>query len=115
MEKILESTKKLLGVPSDYEEFDPDILMHINSAFVALSQMGIGPDTGFIADNSTTWTDFTNDQSAINILKTYIAYKVRLGWDPPSNGVHIEALKKQIDEKEFYLRTLVDWGGAHVV
>ena len=31
MESILTSIKKLLGIDEEYENFDPEIIMHINS------------------------------------------------------------------------------------
>ena len=33
MDSILTSIKKLLGIAEEYEHFDPDIVMYINSAF----------------------------------------------------------------------------------
>lgn len=112
---ILTNTKKLLGIPSDYTEFDADILMHINSVFAGLYQMGIGPDTGFVVDDNSTWESYTTNPVAVELLKTYIFYKVRLAFDPPTNGTHIESLKKLIEENEFRLRTMVDWGGTDVI
>ena len=44
MESILTSIKKLLGVAEEYEHFDPDIIMHINSVLMILTQLGIGPE-----------------------------------------------------------------------
>lgn len=115
MENILNSTKKLLGIPEDYTEFDADILMHINSVFAGLYQMGIGPSSGFVANVDSLWTDYTTNANAIELLKTYIFFKVRLAFDPPTNGAHIESLKKMIDENEFRLRSFVDWGGTDVI
>ena len=43
MDSILTSVKKLLGLPADYEAFDPDIIMYINTVLMILSQMGVGP------------------------------------------------------------------------
>ena len=47
MNSILTSVKKLLGLPADYEAFDPDIIMYINTVLMILSQMGVGPKEGF--------------------------------------------------------------------
>lgn len=47
MDSILTSVKKLLGLPADYEAFDPDIIMYINTVLMILSQMGVGPKEGF--------------------------------------------------------------------
>ena len=42
-ESILTSIKKLLGITEDYEQFDTDIIIHINSVFMILTQIGVGP------------------------------------------------------------------------
>lgn len=39
-ESVLTSVKKLLGIDEGYTHFDADIVMHINSAFSILTQMG---------------------------------------------------------------------------
>ena len=47
MESILTSIKKMLGITEDYEHFDSDLIMHINSVFSILTQLGVGPSEGF--------------------------------------------------------------------
>ena len=42
-ESILLSIKKLLGVEKDYTNFDTDIIIHINTAIMVLSELGVGP------------------------------------------------------------------------
>lgn len=52
-ESILISIKKLLGISDDYTQFDEDIIMHINTVFLNLNQLGVGPEEGFsIEDDS---------------------------------------------------------------
>ena len=51
MESILTSIKKLLGIAEDYEHFDNDIIIHINSVFSILTQIGVG----YVADGNY-WT-----------------------------------------------------------
>lgn len=46
-ESILVSIKKLLGIADEYTQFDTDIIIHINSVFSVLQQLGIGPEDGF--------------------------------------------------------------------
>ena len=59
MESILTSIKKLLGITEEYEHFDVDIIMHINSVFMILTHLGVGPAEGFsIKDKTTTWDEF---------------------------------------------------------
>ena len=47
MESILQSVKKMLGIIPEYTNFDDDIIMHINSVFMILQQLGVGPKEGF--------------------------------------------------------------------
>lgn len=113
-ESILASTKKLLGVGADDESFDLDILMHINSAFSNLHQLGIGPDAGFaIVDDTTEWVEFGVEKLPIlGLLKSYIYLKVRMLFDPPSTPYHISALERQTAEIEWRLSSLreeTDW------
>ena len=96
---ILLDTKKVLGVDADYDVFDTDIIMHINSAFFLLMQLGVGPNSGFsIEDDSTTWTDFLGTRGDLNIIKSYIFVVVRLAFDRPETSYGIQALERMRDE-----------------
>ena len=109
MESILTSIKKLLGIAADYEQFDTDIIIHINSAFSTLTQLGVGPSGGFaIQDETSTWSDFTADNPKLEFVKTYIYLKVRLVFDPPTTGSVIEAIKQNISEYEWRLMIAAD-------
>lgn len=46
-ESILISIKKLLGIDAFYEAFDTDVIIHINTVFAILTQLGYGPPEGF--------------------------------------------------------------------
>lgn len=108
-ESILTSIKKLLGITEDYTQFDQDIIMHINSVFNILTQIGVGPSTGFsISDKETTWTDYISDLSLIEMVKSYIYLKVRILFDPPTTGILMDAMQKQILELEWRLSVQVD-------
>ena len=102
-ESILTSIKKLLGIAEEYTQFDTDIIFHINTVFMALQQMGIGPTNGFyISDNSAVWTDFiSEDTTLLNSVKTYIYLKVKLAFDPPVSSSVIECFNKLISEIEW--------------
>lgn len=101
---ILTSTKKVLGIDESYTAFDPDVIMHINTAFATLSQLGIGPASGFmIEDNGPMWSDFIGDDLNLNPVKTYVYMRVRLAFDPPGTSFHINALEEQIKELEWRL------------
>lgn len=104
MESILTSIKKLLGMPEEYTAFDQDIIMHINSVFMILKQLGVGPEEGFyIEDKSAIWEDYIEDPLEWHAVKTYIYAKVRLIFDPPQNSAHINCLEKTIAEFEWRL------------
>lgn len=105
MESILTSIKKLLGIAEQYTHFDDDIIMHINSVFMTLTQLGVGPSTGFvIEDDSTYWEDFISDTTKLQAVKTYIYLKVRLVFDSSSLGsATLAAYERQIQELEWRL------------
>ena len=108
-ESILTSIKKLLEITEEYDAFDTDIIIHINSAFMILNQLGVGPSEGFrIKDKSDTWNAFTSDVLKIESVKTYIYLKVKLVFDPPSNSIVLEAYNSQISELEWRLNVAVD-------
>lgn len=102
MESILTSIKKLLGIDEDYTQFDSDIIIHINSVLMTLTQIGVGPSEGFfIEDDSAYWTDFIPDLNKLQAVKTYIYLKVRLLFDPSSLGsATLSAYERQIQELE---------------
>jgi hypothetical protein len=105
-DSILENTKKILGIPADYDVFDLDVMIHINSALSTLTQLGIGPPEGYeIQDASNTWADFLGNDPRFNAVKSYVYLRVRLLFDPPTTGYHVEAVKEQIKELEWRLNT----------
>lgn len=109
MESILTSVKKLLGITEEYTHFDLDIIMHINSVFMVLTQLGVGPTTGFsIEDDSATWNDFMGSGPKLEIAKSYMGLKVRLLFDPPTNSAVIESMNRMISEFEWRLNVAVD-------
>lgn len=105
MESILTSIKKMLGITEEYTHFDEDIIMHINSVFTTLTQLGVGPSEGFyIEDKTTEWVDFISDRNKLQVVKTYIYLKVRLIFDPSSLGsATLAAYERQIQELEWRL------------
>jgi hypothetical protein len=99
---ILDSTKKVLSIDPSYTAFDEDILMHINSVFGTLNQLGIGPEGGFrIEDNSTEWSTFLGDDPRQNDVKSYVFLRVRVLFDPPGTSFHLSAMQEQIKELEW--------------
>ncbi len=106
---ILTSIKKLLGVAEDYTEFDEDIITHINSVFLNLTQLGVGPEEGFmIKDDTAVWEDFINDGIQLQAVKTYVYLKVKLLFDPPLSSSVTESINRMIAELEWRLNAAVD-------
>jgi hypothetical protein len=105
---ILTSTKKILGLAEDYTAFDLDVITHINSAFSTLTQLGIGPDAGFmIQDATANWDDFvdTDTDMQYNAIKSYVYLKTRMLFDPPTTSYLIDAMQQQIAQLEWRLST----------
>lgn len=110
MESILTSIKKLLGITEDYEHFDSDIIMHINSVFMVLNQIGIGPKNGFsINDKFKTWDEFMDVTNAgFEAVKSYVYLKVKLLFDPPASSIVVESMNRVIAEYEWRLNVLAE-------
>ena len=108
-ESILTSVKKLLGIAEEYTQFDTDIIIHINTIFMALQQMGIGPKDGFsITDENDIWTDFMEDSILLNSVKTYMYLRVKLLFDPPLTSSTVDSFNKLISELEFRMNSKVE-------
>ena len=109
MESILNTIKKKLGVDVECTNFDVDIITEINTVFVILKQLGIGPESGFsIKDEFATWSEFTDDDVELEVLKTYIWKKVKMSFDPALSGAAAEADKRVADELEWRLSIIAD-------
>ena len=110
MESILTSIKKMLGIAEELTEFDAELIMHINSVFTTLAQLGVGPSTGFyIEDETAEWTDFIADLSKLHAVKTYMYMKLRLIFDPSSLGsATLAAYERQIQEYEWRLNVIAE-------
>lgn len=108
-ESILTSIKKMLGIVENYTHFDSDIIMHINSVFMILNQLGVGPLEGFIIeDDSAIWEDYVSDTTQLQAVKSYIYLKVRLLFDPPASSSVMESMNRMISELEWRLNVAVD-------
>lgn len=100
---ILSTIKLMLGLTPDYRAFDPEIIVFINTALVAIRQIGIGPQNGFsVITGLETWTDLLGENEPIlESVKTMLYVKVRMMFDPPSNGTIVEALNTMLDEAQW--------------
>ena len=104
MESILTSTKKMLGITEEYTHFDDDIIMHINSVFMILTQLGIGPTKGFaIQSKDAVWSDFISEDDNLEAVNTYVYLKVKLLFDPPLTSSVSDSMGRLINELEWRL------------
>ena len=111
MDSILQSIKKLLGLDEDYDAFDDDVMMHINSVLMILTQLGVGPKNGFsITGEEETWEDYLGeDISKLSAVKTYVYLKVKTMFDPTSSSVVNEATKEILKELEWRLNSEIEY------
>lgn len=106
---ILGSTKAMLGIVPEYEAFDDQLIMLINTQFSTLFQLGVGPDDGYEIDGyNETWSDYLNDNKLLSAVITFVQLNVRLMFDPPTNSFAVDAIKKQIDEYTWRINVMVD-------
>lgn len=106
-QSILNSTKKILGLNSDYTAFDHDIITHLNTAFSILTQLGVGPVEGFmIEDSISEWDDFLAEDPRFNAIKSYVFLKVRMVFDPPATSYLLDSMQRQIQELEWRLNVI---------
>lgn len=104
MDSILTLVKKNLGIEEDCEDFDDEIIMHINSVFTILSQLGVGPKEGFaIQDKISTWSEYISDKQNLNLVKSYMYLRVRIMFDPPQNSFTLTSMENQAKEYEWRL------------
>lgn len=107
---ILNDTKHQLGLLPEDVAFDIDIMIAINSAIATLTQLGVGPVEGFAIEGPTeTWDQFVDDVR-LNSVKSYIYLKVKLVFDPPGTGFVLASMERQIQELEFRINVVVDYG-----
>lgn len=106
---ILESVKLMLGIQNEYTPFDQQILLHINSVFTILNQLGVGPKVPFVADSTSLWSDFLQGDSIdLDLVKSYMYLRVRMLFDPPTSSFTLDAMKEQSKEFEWRLNVYVD-------
>ena len=112
-DSILQSIKKLLGISKEDTSFDTDIIIDINSEFMTLNQLGIGPKDGFFIENGdATWDKYIPDKIIAEPIKTYVYIKVKIVFDPPASPTVLEALQSTADEKEW---RIARWAEDHPI
>lgn len=98
-DSIFVTIKKMLGLGADYTPFDAEIMVHINSVILNLTQMGIGPKDGFmVLDYNQKWSDFLPSNVNLEAAKTYIYLQVKMLFDPPTNSFVMDSYEKQSEK-----------------
>lgn len=114
-ESILRSIKDALEISDDDTDFDGELIMDINSAFLALNQLGVGPEKVFHIDNyDATWDDFLGEGiTDTYAAKTVIALRVKLIFEAATlTSNMVSVLKEQIHEMEWRLMAQHDLAQA---
>ena len=111
-DSILTTVKKLIGLDEEYDAFDQDILIFINSILFELEQIGLKPKEGFaLSDKTAVWLDYTDDERVLNALKPYIYLKTKLIFDPPTSSSVADSINKVADRFEWRIHMYTETGG----
>lgn len=104
MDSILTTIKDMLGIANEYDHFDNTIIRHINSAFMTLHQLGVGPEKCFkITGADETWHEFLGESDDLETVISYIYEKVKLRFDPPTSAFVVDAMERQSAEDAWRL------------
>lgn len=107
-ESILISTKAALGIDANYDAFNDQIIMAINTALSVVYQLGVGDEPKQITGVGEVWSDIIGDDKALNIVKTYVYLKTKIVFDPPTVGVLHEAMERMLSELEWRINVQVE-------
>ena len=106
-DSILQTIKQLLGISEADESFDPNIIVLVNSVLNIISQIGLEEANNFqIKGSSETWNELFRDRKDLEIVKTYICFKVKMMFDPPTSSAALEATKRVLDEQEWRIANI---------
>lgn len=108
---ILRSIRQRIGPSAEYDVFDTDLIVNINTSFSRLCQLGVGPETPFrIYDDTAIWDDFQTEDKIMEDVKQYIYLKARLIFDPPQSGTVINMYKEEAEKLEWLLKEVSEFG-----
>ena len=112
-DSILTSIKKLMGLTEEYDAFDQDILILINSVLFELEQIGVKAKDGFsLTDKTVVWSDYSDDDRLLNVLKPYIYMKTKVTFDPPTSSGALDSMNRIIDRFEWRINLYADTRGS---
>lgn len=102
-DSILLSIKKGLGLSPEIKDFDPDVIMAINTAFSTLNQLGtfdFDDDLIPISGEDQLWSQIMPDGN-FEMIKTFIFLRTKLLFDPPQSSFVLSSYKEQLKELEW--------------
>lgn len=109
MDSILESIKERIGIATDDDSFDTDIVDLVNSAFADLNDIGVGPSDGFsISNKSDSWDDFVEDVRVLSSVKDFVYLTVKLTFDPPTQSALLTSMENRLKKLEWRLNVKCD-------
>lgn len=115
---ILETTKRLCGIEPDVTDYDTEIIVHINTVFFVLQELGVGPEEGFlILDKETLWSQYFQTDTKLAVI-SYMGLRVKMLFDPPPTGPATEAMERQAGMLEWRLNINaegVKWEEAQLI
>lgn len=107
MPEILATIKKALGISKEDDSFDVDLLLYINATLFVLSQLGLDEaDTTPIISETTTWVELLGSRTDLEVVKTYMTFRVKNMFDPPTNSAAAQAYNNIISELEWRINNL---------
>lgn len=116
MDIILESVRVACNLDAECTDFDDELIPYTNLMLLGVTQMGVGPASGFsIKDADAEWSEFIDEEDPRSeAVKTYVGLKVRMLFDPPTNTTFAQALEKGIAEAEWRITSAFDYPVSEV-
>lgn len=110
MNSILQDVSAMIGGDACGLDFRTDLIIHINSVFNTLWQIGAGPIDGYaIVDETNSWSEFTTNPLILALVQNYMYDKVRLKFDPPTSSALLKAMQEDAAECEWRIRELLEY------
>ena len=108
---VLKTVREAIGLDPEEKSFDPELLIHINTALSTLIQNGVGtPRT--IIDETQTWDDVKSSEQfyadeMFEQVKHYVFLRTKLIFDPPPPST-AKYMSQATDETLWRLREAYD-------
>lgn len=98
---VLDDIKLFLGLDPEDDSFDVEILVHLNTGFAMLTELGVGPPEGVhITDRSTKWSD-VYENPRLDHVRGIVGIHTRLLFDPPMNSFVTASLERLLEEMKY--------------